>query len=213
MIKLISLDFDGVIIESVDIKTKALEELFKSYKNSIDKIIEYNLKHNAVSRFVKFKYIYENILKKEYTPEIKEKLGEQYSNLILKKMVDCPFVPGALDFLKTFSKKFPLYLISATPKKELENIVKQRNIDKHFKQIMGIPPGSKIEFIKKAILQENVKPKEAVYIGDMPRDYKIAQKTGVQFVGRKNKKDFGKIKAPVFSDMKEIKNYLKNKIK
>jgi len=42
----------------------------------------------------------------------------------------------------------------------------------------------------------------------MLEDYKAAQKTGVQFVGRKSVEDFGKIDAPIFSDMKGVEKWI-----
>lgn len=59
MIEVIILDFDGVVVESVDIKTEAFRELFQEYEN-VDDIVQYHLQNNAISRFIKFKYIYES---------------------------------------------------------------------------------------------------------------------------------------------------------
>ena len=130
----------------------------------------------------------------------------------MHKVVECPFVLGAEEFLKTFSKICPIYLISATPEEELKGIVVKRNINDYFKRVFGSPPGNKVEHIIRALGNENIDPKEAMYVGDMIEDYKVAQKAGAQFIGRKNVEDFGKIDAPVFSDMKGVKKWLENKI-
>ena len=39
MIKTVILDFDGVIVESVDIKTQAFKEIFGEYHDKLDEII------------------------------------------------------------------------------------------------------------------------------------------------------------------------------
>ena len=107
MIKLIFLDFDGVIVESVEIKTEAFRTLFQNYPHA-DDIYNYHLKNNAISRFLKFTYIYETILGKEYNEEIGEKLSKQYSEIVFRGVVECPMVAGAEEFLKTLSKIYPI---------------------------------------------------------------------------------------------------------
>jgi len=213
MIKVILLDFDGVIVESVNIKTEAFGELFQQYKNLVDKIVQYHLQNNAISRFIKFKHIYENILGKEYNEKIGKELGKKFSKIVFQKVVECPSVVGAEEFLKTFSKIYPIYLISATPQRELKGIVAKRNIKNYFKKVFGSPPGNKVEHIIKALGNEKANPKEAISIGDMIEDYRVAQKTGVQFVGRKSIEDFGEIDAPIFPDMKGVKKWIEDKIK
>lgn len=210
ILKIIILDFDGVIVESVNIKTEAFRELFKEYEN-VDDIIQYHLQNNAISRFIKFKYIYENFLGKEYNEEIERQLNREFSKIVFKKVVECPFVVGAEEFLGTFSKMYPIYLISATPQEELGRIVAKRNIRSYFKEVWGTP-GTKQEFVKKALENENANSEEAIYIGDMIEDYGVAQKTGVQFIGRENVESLDGFNIPVFPDMRGIKEWIQNKI-
>jgi len=210
MIKVIILDFDGVVVESVDIKTEAFRELFQGCEN-VDDIVQYHLQNNAISRFIKFKYICENFLGREYNEEAEKELGKKFSEIVFQKVAECPFVAGAEEFLRVFSKIHPIYLVSATPQQELGRIVMKRNIQSYFKEVWGSPPGSKIDFVKQALQDENIHPEEAIYIGDMIEDYKVAQKTGVQFVGRKNVESFDGFNIPVFPDMIGIQEWLKNK--
>jgi len=212
MMKVIILDFDGVVVESVDIKTEAFRELFKKYEN-VDDIIQYHLQNNAISRFIKLRYIYEHFLGKEYNEEIEKEAGERFSEIVFRKVVECPFVAGAEKFLKTFSETHPIYLISATPQEELERIVTKRNIQDYFKKVWGRPPGNKVDFIKRALENENANPGEAIYIGDMREDYRIAKKVGIRFVGRKNVESFDGFNIPVFPDMVRIKEWVQDKIK
>ena len=211
MIKTIILDFDGVIVESVDIKTEAFKELFKKYPEKQDEILNYHLANNALSRYIKFEYIYKEILKKKYNEEVKSKLGREFSNLVFQKVIECPYVKGAEGFLKSFSEKYPLYVASATPQEELNRIISARNLDKYFKKVWGTPPGNKIEFIQNILNKENAKPIEAIYIGDMLRDYEIARKTGVFFIGRKNKESFDGLNVPQYSDFLGIIQWLTKK--
>ena len=86
--KVIILDFDGVIVESVGIKDRAFYELYQGgHPDHIDAIMSYHLAHNATIRFKKFKYISENILKRTYTLEDERLLSNRFSDLIFKEIV------------------------------------------------------------------------------------------------------------------------------
>ena len=63
-------DFDGVVLESGNIKTDAFIELFAGL--GIDEEVkQHHLENQGVSRYEKFRWITENLLKEEYT-EVKK---------------------------------------------------------------------------------------------------------------------------------------------
>lgn len=209
MLKTILLDFDGVILESVNIKTNAFRELFSEYVLEVDDIVQYHLKNNGMYRFKKFEYIYKHILKKKYDETTGSKIGKKFSEMVFDRVVGCPFVAGAEEFLNFFSKRVPLYLISTTPQEELEGIVAKRNLGRYFEEIWGVP--NKIEYIKRALKKETSKPQEAIFIGDMVDDYLAAKMAGVQFIGRRSVQSFEEFKIPIFSNLIEIKKYILSK--
>ena len=64
--KAIIFDFDGVLIDSVNIKNKAFKEIVKNKNKTIKKkFIQYHYKNLGISRKVKFKYLLKNLLKKK----------------------------------------------------------------------------------------------------------------------------------------------------
>ena len=64
--KVIIYDYDGVICDSLDVKTKAFKELYSQYGPKIQKLVEkYHLENGGVSRFEKFKYYETKLLKKK----------------------------------------------------------------------------------------------------------------------------------------------------
>ncbi len=138
-IKTIILDFDGTIVESVGIKDRAFETLFREYPDHLDEIMKYHLSHNATVRFDKFRYIVEKILGQEYGGETERKLSEAFSKLVFERIVQCPCVAGAEEFLDYFWSRIPLYLISVSPAEELERILKARDLNKYFEKIYAIP--------------------------------------------------------------------------
>ena len=62
-IKAIIFDYDGVIAESVNVKTEAFAEMYKPYGESIlKKVVSHHEANGGISRFEKFR-IYHNLCK------------------------------------------------------------------------------------------------------------------------------------------------------
>jgi len=202
------LDFDGVIVDSAKVKTEAFKELFSDFGEEQGEIISYHLNNNALSRFIKFKYIYENILNKEYNMDVEIDLGKRFSEIVFKRVVDCPYIPGAIEFLDSFYGQYPMYLISATPHEELMRIVAERNLIHYFKGIFGVPPRSKYEHILTVLKNECVKPSEAMYIGDMIADYQIAESSGIMFIGKNGIENFDTEKIISFDRLSDISEFV-----
>ncbi len=206
-IKTIILDFDGTVVDSVGIKDWAFETLFNIYPERLDQIMEYHLSHNATVRHEKFQYIIENILNQEFSKETERDLSRRFSALVFKRIVGCPYVPGAKDFLDYFSPRLPLYLVSASPADELEGILEARNLKRYFKKVYAIP-WAKEDAIRDILIIEKISPDEAVFVGDAFEDYQAARSAQVFFVGRRSNKSFRDAEIPVYDDLSEITTYL-----
>lgn len=187
MIKIIIFDFDGVIVESVDIKTLAFGKLFENKGNKIKReVISYHLANTGVSRFEKIKYIYRKILREKLDKQTFKKLCERFSRLVVDDVVAAPYVKGAEEFLRSNKKKYIFYVISATPQGEIEEIIRRRGLTSFFKNVYGAPY-KKAEVIKRIIKKEVVAPDETVFVGDALGDRAAAKASSVKFVARINK--------------------------
>lgn len=210
-VRVIVLDFDGVIVESNAIKHQAFSELFSVFPERREEIMAYHLSHNAVNRHEKFRYIMEKILKQKYDKKLAKKWALKFSELTRDKIIRCPYVAGALEFIKYFSGRYPLYLASATPLDELKVILKERGILQHFKSAYGAPT-PKIEMLTDIAKKEMVKPSEILYIGDSRDDYVASREVGCTFIGRISEHDFGISNVKSFKNMLEIKIYVLNSL-
>ena len=182
MIKAIIFDFDGVLVESVDIKTNAFRNLF-SFSPRVDEIVQYHIDNAGIPRFEKFRHIYKNILCEELTDERFYELSDQFSSLVIDAVVKAPCVPGASGFLKKIWKTIPIFVISATPESELMEIIRRRNMGRYFRGILG-SPAKKADNIGALIRKEHLDPKRTIYVGDAVNDLNAALEAGVRFVGR-----------------------------
>jgi beta-phosphoglucomutase-like phosphatase (HAD superfamily) len=176
-------DFDGVIVDSLDIKTRAFGELFKKYGSEIsEKVMDYHRKNGGVSRYEKFKYYYKNLLKKEINQEIIDKLDADFSKLVAKKVIKAPFIPGALRLLNILRKNLKnIFLISATPRKEINMIIKKRDLSRYFVEIKGSPP-EKSKNLEMIVKKFELNPRQCVYFGDSREDLKAAKINRVNFI-------------------------------
>jgi beta-phosphoglucomutase-like phosphatase (HAD superfamily) len=134
-------DFDGVILDSADIKTRAFAEMFRHFGPEIEaEVVAYHLTHEGISRFNKFRYFYENILCREITEEEMQHLGEMFSNLVLQQVLESPFVEGVLETLEQLhTLGIPAYIVSGTPHEEINYIVKEKGLSHFFKAVHGSP--------------------------------------------------------------------------
>lgn len=136
-LRLIIFDFDGVIADSIAMKAEAFRETFSFVPEHQDEIVQYHLDNGGMSRFVKFRFIYNEILQQELTKEQEKWLGDRYAGIIREKMFTIPLVQGALLLLKHCFSRLPLYVVSATPEEEMLEIA-----DRRLKQCLGSSNGN-----------------------------------------------------------------------
>lgn len=211
MIKAIIFDFDGVIIESAGIKTEAFRKLFAGYPGHLDEIVGYHLKYQGISRYVKFRRIYKEILKKDITKKDEETLGKRFSEIVLREILSAPFVAGARDFLEANSKKFHLFVASGTPEEELMGIISARGLKKYFEAIHG-SPDDKTDIIRSIGSKHGFLENEMVYIGDADSDRIAAGRAGILFIERNPEgapRGQSRYGHPVIRDLTELESVLR----
>ena len=177
-------DFDGVILDSVDVKTKAFAKMFRKYGPEVEKnVVEYHLNNGGVSRFDKFRYYYEEILKTPVNEETIKSLSEQFSYLVVDGVLASQFISGAKESLKVLNKNsIPAYIVSGTPDNEIKLIIKKKGLNKYFKEVHG-SPRKKWEICQEIINRENYNPQNCLFVGDAMSDYNAARKNAICFLG------------------------------
>jgi len=177
-------DFDGVVLDSVNVKTKAFAKMFRQYGQEVEKkVVEYHVNNGGVSRFDKFRYYYKEILNKPVNEEIIKTLSAQFSDLVIDGILASPFISGAKESLESLKKKeIPCYIVSATPYEEINLIVEKKELKGYFKEVHG-SPRKKWEICKDIIKRKNHNPQYCLFIGDAMSDYEAAQKNGTCFLG------------------------------
>jgi len=185
LIKNIIFDFDGVLCESVDIKTEAFYEMYLPCGEEIaQKVKEHHINNGGMSRYDKFRHYEQTFFAQELTDVKMIKLTEQFSNLVKIKVIEAPFVKGALEFLEKFSRNYNCFIVSATPIDEMKEIAEAKKITHFFKEIFGSPK-NKIEWGQYILDTYKLKAEEILFIGDAISDYNAAKAHGMHFLLRR----------------------------
>ena len=185
-------DFDGVIKESTSIKSLAYEQMFSEYGSKIlEQVMEHHNKNGGVSRDLKVPFYFNEFVGIQLSSKDIEDRCNEYSRLVVQKVIDAPWVPGVLDYLKskTFHQRF--VLITGTPYLEIIEILTSLNILDCFQTIYGSPT-SKIKALEQEI-QSDTEVKDCLFIGDSTTDYESANAYDIPFLLREtdeNKKLF-----------------------
>ncbi len=183
-LRAIVFDFDGVVLESADLKTEAFIELFAHHGAAVASQVEaHHLANLGISRFKKFEWIYANILQQPLSDAQSQALGEQFSALALDKILAAPFVPGAREALQTLTGQLPLFVASGTPQAELDMIVERRGLRDHFREVWGTPTEKPV-ILRDLMSRFGLAADEMLFIGDGLSDYKAAHSVGTGFLAR-----------------------------
>jgi phosphoglycolate phosphatase-like HAD superfamily hydrolase len=181
--KAIIFDFDGVICNSVNVKTLAFANMYEQYgAEVVKKVVEYHKEHGGISRYEKFKYYHKNYLGLELSDEQVQKMGKEFSDLAMQKVIDSNYIPFAHEFLTRNSKRYLQFICTGTPDIEIHEILKKKNIYELFNGVYGSPQ-TKVEIINRILEINNLQNNEVVFLGDAMTDYNAAKKCNIDFIG------------------------------
>ena len=182
--KTIFWDFDGVIKDSVLVKSNAFRQLFLPYgKHLAEKIKIHHEENGGMSRYEKLP-IYLNWAGESFSQNLINKYEKKFANLVKLKVVESPWVSGVIEYLKKNFKTQQFFIVTATPQKEIEEITQKLKISEYFKQIVGSPKSKKVA-IKELINKYSINIDDALMIGDSISDYDAASENQIKFILRK----------------------------
>ncbi len=177
-------DFDGVLAESVNVKTCAFAALYEKYGPEIQRaVVDFHLRNGGMSRYEKFRFYHMELLGKPLSAEEEKALGAHFSKLVLEKVINAPMVPGGRRFLERHRHDCDMHVASGTPDDEIKLIVRERGLSRFFVTVSG-SPRTKTEIIKSILSEYDYPPGKVVMVGDALSDYAGATESGVRFIGR-----------------------------
>lgn len=176
-------DFDGVVLESVDVKTRAFAALFEDRPEHVAAIIDLHRRHGGISRVRKIEMIHADILGEPLDRATRDALADRFGILVAEGVRRCPLVPGAEAALRRLSRDVPLFVVSGTPEAELRDVVAARELGGYFAGVFG-SPREKPEILADVRGRFGWEARDCVFVGDAMTDFDAAMADGMPFIGR-----------------------------
>ena len=182
-------DFDGVIKESVAVKSAAYAELFSHYGADIEERVRNHHECNGgMSRFEKIPLYLKWVGGSSSARDV-DRLCDEFSALVMQAVVDSAWVPGAREYIDENYMCQLFVLVTGTPQGEMEQILKMLDMENRFREVHGAPT-NKATAIDSFLARWKCKRTEALVIGDSRSDYLAASATGVDFLLRRTPLNF-----------------------
>ncbi len=176
-------DFDGVLADSVEIKTEAFAALFRSFGDDVvQQVVAHHRQHGGVNRYDKLRHYYAKFIGRELLEDELMEQAKHFSQLVVDKVVAAPEIAGASEFLNIYSTQKDCFVNSATPHAELLEILEKRGWLDYFESVFGAP-ASKGENLRQIFTRFSISPEACLFFGDSGSDLIAAQNAGVPFIG------------------------------
>jgi len=185
--KVILWDFDGVIMDSMPIRSNGFGAVLKDYpQEQVQELMDFHNLNGGLSRYVKFRYFFETIRGESITEEGVQALANSFSEIMLASLINEDLlIKDAVRFIETNWQKYEMHIVSGSDGVELNKICNALDLNLYFKTINGSPTPKK-ELVKKVIEQYKYNKTDVVLIGDSINDLEAAEVNNISFIGYNN---------------------------
>lgn len=182
--KAILWDFDGVILNSNSVRDEGFSEVLKNYPGSeVEQLLDYHKRNGGLSRYVKFRYFFEEIRNEKVIEEKISELASDFSEIMLKKLVNKELIiQDSFNFIQQNHKKFDFHIVSGSDQNELRFLCEKLGLAPYFLSISGSPVHKNI-LVETVLKQYRYNKNECCLIGDSINDYEAAKKNDIGFIG------------------------------
>ncbi len=178
-------DFDGVIKDSVDVKTRAYVRLFEPFGSEVAaRVMEHHQRNGGMSRFEKIPMYLGWAGKSASSKEI-DQFCDAFAIDVRQAVIDSAWIAGAREYLEANHVRQRFCLITATPQNEIEQILCELQIRHCFREVHGAPT-AKSQAIGSVLARWRCDCRGALVIGDSETDYHAAVTNGVEFLLRRS---------------------------
>ncbi len=173
-------DCDGVILNSNSLKTEAFYLAAKPYgESAATQLVEYHVRHGGVSRYEKFRYFLDSIVKAPVTPELLAGLLDAFAYEVRKGLMHCELAAGLVE-LRQRLHCATWSVVSGGDQQELRDVFKARKIDSLFDAGIFGSPDRKAVILNREIASGKIQH-PAVFFGDSRLDHEAAKEAGLEF--------------------------------
>lgn len=186
MIRAVVLDFDGVIVDSNDLKQRTFFELFPQTQEVTTLITGVLAENRPGTRFDILRAILTGLGKAVEDVESQIfSFAAEYNARIQRGMLDLGVRRDVRKTLMALSERYHLYINSGTYAPALLETVTNLGLTGYFNGIYGRPP-SKTKNLAAILVTEKAIGPEVVVLGDGEEDYESAVALDCRFIGISN---------------------------
>jgi phosphoglycolate phosphatase len=208
LIKTLIWDFNGTILDDLDLNFNTLTTLMK--RRSLKSITKDEYLDSFCFPIIKY---YEK-LGFDFRKEPFEKVADEYFELYHNASLKLPLKDGVKETLKLLKKNnIKQVILSASNINYLTAQLNALEITGYFDEILGLSDvfaHSKVELAREWIRKSKLKLSEVILLGDTIHDYEVAEAAGICCVlvcgGHNSEACLKKTGAPVIKNVKEILN-------
>jgi phosphoglycolate phosphatase-like HAD superfamily hydrolase len=185
--KVIFWDFDGVILNSLEIRDRGFRKVLKSYpSDEVDKLMEFHNLNGGLSRYVKFRYFFEKIRNESITETEVRQWANSFSLIMKKSLIDTSLlIEDSVAFIKENHNKYQMHIVSGSDGIELRYLCEKLGLSNYFISIHGSPI-PKIKLVSDLLELHHYKNNNVILIGDSMNDYEAAHLNEILFYGFNN---------------------------
>ena len=177
-------DFDGVIKESLDIKSNGFEQLFLPYGTDVAvRVRAHHEANGGVSRYEKIKLYLGWIGESPDAARVGE-FCDRFSSLVCDAVIQCQWVPGVYAYLAANHERQKFVVVTGTPQREIEHILGALRITDWFCEVHGAPTPKDIA-IQQVLQRLGCAARECLVIGDSATDLAAAESNDLPFLLRR----------------------------
>ncbi len=182
-LKVLVLDCDGVILDSVGVKVQAFAAVGSQFSFEIDAwLVQAHRDAPGISRHVLFDRLYRTWYGRDILESERCRLNEVFRGASRERLLHVPAIPGALETVRQWRGRIPIYVCSGAPQEDLRELFDARGLTELFTAVYGSPP-VKADLLAHIIREAGVLPGEVLMVGDSSTDLDAARSAGTLFYG------------------------------
>lgn len=176
-------DFDGVILNSNSVRDLGFERVLCDYpRNQVEKLLAFHHENGGLSRYVKFRYFFEEIRGEEIKDEEVLVFAKRFSEIMKNLLNDKSLLfEESLKVARGARKVVKQYITSGSDQNELRFLSNKLGISSLFHGIYGSPT-PKTNHIAELLQNNQYNPQNCLIVGDSINDRQAAVDNKIGFV-------------------------------